>query len=58
MKAGSSPFSRAGERRSACYILVLTGSAVLGGLGSLLALGGLYVYEDLWVRAGQAVPLS
>ena len=39
-------------------LLVLTGSAVLGGLGSLLALGGLYVYEDLWVRAGQAVPLS
>jgi Fe-S-cluster-containing dehydrogenase component/formate-dependent nitrite reductase membrane component NrfD len=25
---------------------------------SLLALGGLWVFEELWVRAGQAVPLS
>src|SRR5204863_473745 len=27
-------------------------------LGALLALVGLWVYEDLWLRAGQAVPLS
>ena len=26
--------------------------------GALLALGGLWVYEDLWVKAGQSVPLS
>jgi Fe-S-cluster-containing dehydrogenase component/formate-dependent nitrite reductase membrane component NrfD len=27
-------------------------------LAALLALGGLWLWEDLWVRAGQAVPLS
>ncbi len=26
--------------------------------GSALALAGLFIFEDLWVRAGQAVPLS
>ena len=25
---------------------------------SVLALGGLWLWEDLWVRAGQALPLS
>jgi hypothetical protein len=25
---------------------------------SILALGGLWLWEDLWVRAGQALPLS
>jgi Fe-S-cluster-containing dehydrogenase component/formate-dependent nitrite reductase membrane component NrfD len=48
--------------------VVLTGVAVplvllwRGGagtfIGALLALAGLWIYEDLWVRAGQAVPLS
>ncbi|HEV8533253.1 MAG TPA: 4Fe-4S dicluster domain-containing protein [Methylomirabilota bacterium] len=27
-------------------------------LGAVLALGGLWLWEDLWVRAGQALPLS
>jgi hypothetical protein len=27
-------------------------------LAALLALGGLWLWEDLWVRAGQALPLS
>jgi Ni/Fe-hydrogenase subunit HybB-like protein len=27
-------------------------------LGALLALLGLWIYEDLWLKAGQAVPLS
>jgi formate-dependent nitrite reductase membrane component NrfD len=27
-------------------------------LAALSALGGLFVYEDLWLKAGQAVPLS
>jgi Fe-S-cluster-containing dehydrogenase component/formate-dependent nitrite reductase membrane component NrfD len=27
-------------------------------LGGVLALAGLWVYEDLWVKAGQSVPLS
>ena len=33
---------------------------VPGGMviGALLALAGLWVYEDLWVKAGQSVPLS
>jgi len=25
---------------------------------AVLAIGGLWLYEDLWVRAGQTVPLS
>ncbi len=28
------------------------------GLAALLALGGLWLWEDLWLRAGQSVPLS
>ena len=27
-------------------------------VGALLALAGLWVYEDLWVKAGQSIPLS
>jgi hypothetical protein len=27
-------------------------------LAAVLALGGLWLWEDLWVRAGQALPLS
>jgi hypothetical protein len=27
-------------------------------LAAVLALAGLWVYEDLWVKAGQSVPLS
>ena len=27
-------------------------------LGALLALLGLWVYEDTWIKAGQALPLS
>jgi Fe-S-cluster-containing dehydrogenase component/formate-dependent nitrite reductase membrane component NrfD len=43
---------------------VLLGVAVTLGAGSLrllaalLALGGLWLWEELWVRAGQSVPLS
>jgi Ni/Fe-hydrogenase subunit HybB-like protein len=28
------------------------------GAAALLALGGLWLWEDIWVRAGQALPLS
>jgi formate-dependent nitrite reductase membrane component NrfD len=28
------------------------------GLGAILALAGLWLYEDLWVKAGQSIPLS
>jgi Fe-S-cluster-containing dehydrogenase component/formate-dependent nitrite reductase membrane component NrfD len=33
-------------------------SAPLNVVAALLALGGLWLYEDLWIRAGQSVPLS
>ncbi|PYN45473.1 MAG: 4Fe-4S ferredoxin [Candidatus Rokuibacteriota bacterium] len=42
--------------------LLLAGAAwratSLGALGALVALAGLWLWEDLWVKAGQAVPLS
>jgi Fe-S-cluster-containing hydrogenase component 2/formate-dependent nitrite reductase membrane component NrfD len=34
------------------------GSTALTVLGALLALAGLWLWEDLWVKAGQSVPLS
>jgi formate-dependent nitrite reductase membrane component NrfD len=37
--------------------IVLTLSPVVL-LGAALALAGLWLYEDLWIRAGQSVPLS
>ena len=33
-------------------------STLLGALGASLALAGLWLWEDLWVKAGQSVPLS
>jgi Fe-S-cluster-containing dehydrogenase component/formate-dependent nitrite reductase membrane component NrfD len=33
-------------------------SASLTVVAAVLALGGLWLYEDLWIRAGQSVPLS
>jgi Fe-S-cluster-containing dehydrogenase component/formate-dependent nitrite reductase membrane component NrfD len=43
-------------------VLIPLGLAALGTAGAmgaaLLALAGLWIYEDLWIRAGQAVPLS
>jgi Ni/Fe-hydrogenase subunit HybB-like protein len=41
-------------------ILLLTGPFLPGNsiLAALLALAGLWLWEDLWVRAGQALPLS
>jgi Fe-S-cluster-containing dehydrogenase component/formate-dependent nitrite reductase membrane component NrfD len=33
-------------------------SSVVSALAALLALAGLWLWEDLWVKAGQAVPLS
>jgi hypothetical protein len=35
-----------------------TDSTALSTLGAVLALAGLWLWEDLWVRAGQSVPLS
>jgi hypothetical protein len=31
---------------------------VLAAIASIAALAGLLAYEDAWIRAGQAVPLS
>jgi formate-dependent nitrite reductase membrane component NrfD len=39
-------------------LLLIPASGVAGALAALLALAGLYLWEDCWVRAGQAVPLS
>jgi Fe-S-cluster-containing dehydrogenase component/formate-dependent nitrite reductase membrane component NrfD len=39
-------------------LLLLLGSTVAASVAGGLALLGFYLYEDLWVRAGQAVPLS
>jgi Ni/Fe-hydrogenase subunit HybB-like protein len=33
-------------------------STALSALGAVLALAGLWMWEDLWVKAGQSVPLS
>ncbi|HYU20129.1 MAG TPA: 4Fe-4S dicluster domain-containing protein [Chloroflexota bacterium] len=39
--------------------LAVPSFAALGGaVAAVLALVGLYLYEDLWVRAGQSMPLS
>ncbi len=35
-----------------------TASLVPNMVASILVLGGLWMYEDLWIRAGQATPLS
>ena len=45
----------AGVLLSFLAIILLPGGMVIG---ALLALAGLWVYEDLWVKAGQSVPLS
>jgi Fe-S-cluster-containing dehydrogenase component/formate-dependent nitrite reductase membrane component NrfD len=43
-------------------VLLIAGAAAesmgLTALGALLALAGLWLWEDLWVKAGQSVPLS
>ena len=38
--------------------LLATSSPVAWTAGAVLALLGLWIYEDLWVRAGQSIPLS
>jgi hypothetical protein len=44
-------------------IVLLVAAASLGAsavstLAALLALAGLWLWEDVWVKAGQSVPLS
>ncbi|MGH7388165.1 MAG: 4Fe-4S dicluster domain-containing protein [Candidatus Rokuibacteriota bacterium] len=40
------------------FLAAGTESAALTVAGALLALAGLWIYEDAWVKAGQAIPLS
>jgi Fe-S-cluster-containing dehydrogenase component/formate-dependent nitrite reductase membrane component NrfD len=40
------------------FLLVVSPSAATASIAGLFALGGLYLWEDCWVRAGQSVPLS
>jgi Fe-S-cluster-containing dehydrogenase component/formate-dependent nitrite reductase membrane component NrfD len=39
-------------------LLLIPASGAASALAAVLALVGLYLWEDCWVRAGQAVPLS
>jgi hypothetical protein len=39
-------------------LVLLSPAWPAGALASVLALAGLYLWEDLWLRAGQSVPLS
>ena len=39
-------------------LFLLTGALPLLALAGVVALAGLWLYEDAWVRAGQSVPLS
>jgi formate-dependent nitrite reductase membrane component NrfD len=39
-------------------ILLPVGSAVPNMMAAVLALFGLWMYEHLWIKAGQALPLS
>src|SRR5262249_36023171 len=39
-------------------LLLIPASGAASALAGVLALVGLYLWEDCWVRAGQAVPLS
>jgi Fe-S-cluster-containing dehydrogenase component/formate-dependent nitrite reductase membrane component NrfD len=38
--------------------LLWPAGGVFGTVAALLALAGLWVYEDIWIKAGQSVPLS
>ncbi|MGH7385598.1 MAG: 4Fe-4S ferredoxin, partial [Candidatus Rokuibacteriota bacterium] len=40
-------------------VLLLSASVPFGSeLAAVLALGGLWLWEELWIRAGQMLPLS
>jgi formate-dependent nitrite reductase membrane component NrfD len=40
------------------FVAAGTESAALTVVAALLALAGLWLYEDVWVKAGQSIPLS
>jgi hypothetical protein len=42
---------------AAPIVLMLVGGSV-PAVAALFALAGLWIYEDLWVKAGQSIPLS
>ena len=39
-------------------LLLIWFGPVAAAVAALLSLAGLWVYEDLWVKAGQSLPLS
>ena len=40
-------------------VLLMSASVPFGSeLAAALALGGLWLWEELWIRAGQMIPLS
>jgi hypothetical protein len=43
---------------TALFAAVAVDSTSLTIVGALLALGGLWLWEDLWVKVGQSIPLS
>jgi Fe-S-cluster-containing dehydrogenase component/formate-dependent nitrite reductase membrane component NrfD len=43
---------------AAPVVLALSGTAATAALAAVLALAGLWIYEDLWLKAGQSIPLS
>src|SRR5262249_9758015 len=53
---------RRGSYRARFWIGVALGGVVLptalSALGAALGLAGLWLWEDVWVKAGQSVPLS
>ena len=43
---------------TALLVAATANSTLLTAVGALLALAGLWLWEDLWVKAGQSIPLS
>ena len=43
---------------TALLVAATANSTLLTVVGALLALAGLWLWEDLWVKAGQSIPLS
>jgi formate-dependent nitrite reductase membrane component NrfD len=43
---------------AALFAAVIVDSTALTAIGALVALAGLWLWEDLWVKAGQSIPLS
>jgi Fe-S-cluster-containing dehydrogenase component/formate-dependent nitrite reductase membrane component NrfD len=40
------------------FVMAWFGGGLWTALGAILALVGLWIYEDVWIKAGQSIPLS